>query len=95
MPKTKSGAGSINSSVASRLDEVAQILEEQRANVFRVSAYRRAAAMLRGLKRPIDQIVKTEGVEGLQKLPGVGDTLAQASTGLRLGESGWPTLQRG
>jgi hypothetical protein len=68
---------SINSSVGSRLDEVAQILEEQGANVFRVGAYRRAAAMLRGLKEPIDQIVKTEGLEGLEKLPGIGETLAR------------------
>lgn len=68
---------SINYSVASRLDEVAQILEEQGANVFRVGAYRRAAAMLRGLKQPIDQIVKTEGLEGLEKLPGIGETLAR------------------
>jgi DNA polymerase (family X) len=67
----------VNVSVADRLDEVAQILEEQRANVFRVGAYRRAAAMLRGLTQPIDQIVKTEGVEGLQKLPGIGETLAR------------------
>ena len=69
--------GSVNYSVASRLDEVAQILEEQGANVFRVGAYRRAAAMLRGLKEPIDQIVKTEGLEGLEKLPGIGETLAR------------------
>jgi len=73
----RSSATSLNSSVASRLDEVAQILEEQGANVFRVGAYRRAAAMLRGLKEPIDQIVKTEGLEGLQKLPGIGETLAR------------------
>ncbi len=67
----------INVSVADRLDEVAQILEEQRANVFRVGAYRRAAAMLRDLKEPIDRIVKAEGVEGLQKLPSIGETLAR------------------
>jgi len=56
---------------------VAQILEEQGANVFRVGAYRRAAAMLPGLKEPIDQIVKTEGLEDLQKLPGIGETVAR------------------
>ena len=67
----------MNSSVAGRLDEVAQILEEQGANVFRVSAYRRAATMLRALQRPIDQIVRNEGLEGLQKLPGIGETLAR------------------
>jgi hypothetical protein len=75
--RNRSSASSINSSVASRLDEVAQILEEQGANVFRVGAYRRAAAMLRGLQRPIDQIVRREGLEGLQQLPGIGETLAR------------------
>ena len=73
----RSSARSINSSVASRLDEVAQILEEQGANVFRVGAYRRAATMLRGLERPIDQVVRSEGLEGLKELPGIGETLAR------------------
>jgi DNA polymerase (family 10) len=72
-----SSASSMNSLVATRLDEVAQLLEEQDANVFRVGAYKRAAAMLRGLKEPIDQIVKREGLEGLEKLPGIGETLAR------------------
>jgi DNA polymerase (family 10) len=70
-------ATATNSSVAARLDEVAQILEEQGANVFRVGAYRRAATMLRGLKRPIDEMVRKEGLEGLQRLPGIGETLAR------------------
>lgn len=67
----------VNSQIAERLAEVARILEAQGANVFRVGAYRRAAAMLRGLERPIDEIVKTEGIEGLQRLPGIGETLAR------------------
>ena len=67
----------VNSQVAERLAEVARILEAQGANIFRVGAYRRAAAMLRGLERPIDEIVKTEGIEGLEKLPGIGETLAR------------------
>jgi putative hydrolase len=66
-----------NATVADRLDEVAQILEEQKANVFRVAAYRRAATMLRGLDQPLDDIVETEGLEGLQKLPGIGETLSR------------------
>lgn len=67
----------VNSFVASRLEEVARLLEEQRANSFRVGAYRRAAALLRGLDQPIDEIVRTEGVDGLQQLPGIGATLAR------------------
>jgi DNA polymerase (family 10) len=75
--KDRCNARSMNSLVANRLDEVAQILEEQGANLFRVGAYRRAAAMLRGLQKPIDQIVRSEGLEGLEKLPGIGETLAR------------------
>lgn len=66
-----------NANLAERLSEVARILEAQGANIFRVGAYRRAAAMLRGLDRPIDEIVKAEGIEGLEKLPGIGETLAR------------------
>lgn len=69
--------GNVNSPVANRLDEVAQLLEEQGANVFRVGAYRRAAITLRSLQQPIDLIVKTGGLEGLQKIPGVGETIAR------------------
>jgi putative hydrolase len=89
----RSIASSINSAVAGRLDEVAQLLEEQGANVFRVSAYRRAATMLRGLQRPIDQVVRSEGLEGLRELPGIGETLARFIHQLVM--TGWlPMLDR-
>ena len=67
----------VNSQIADRLAEVAGILEAQGASIFRVGAYRRAAAMLRGLDRPADEIVKSEGIEGLEKLPGIGETMAR------------------
>jgi hypothetical protein len=66
-----------NDVVADRLDEVAGILEVQGANVFRVAAYRGAARMLRSLEQPVEEIVKTEGIEGLLQLPGIGQTLAR------------------
>ena len=66
-----------NNVVADRLDEVAEILEVQAANAFRVAAYRGAARMLRSLEQSVEEIVKTEGVEGLLKLPGIGQTLAR------------------
>ncbi len=66
-----------NLAVAARLDEVAQLLEQQRANVFRVGAYRRAAQTVRALAQPIDQIVKSEGIPGLKQLPGIGETLSR------------------
>src|SRR5690349_4855308 len=65
-----------NQEVATRLDQVAELLEAQDANPFRVQAYRNAAALLRDLKRPVHKILATEGVEGLQRLPGIGQSLA-------------------
>ena len=63
---------SSNTSVAAKLDEVAQLLEDQNANSFRVSAYKRAAATIRDLDRSLEEIVQKEGLAGLDKLPGVG-----------------------
>ena len=66
-----------NNVVADRLDEIGGMLEVQGANAFRVAAYRGAARMLRNLEQPVEEIVKTEGIDGLLKLPGVGQTLAR------------------
>jgi DNA polymerase (family X) len=68
----------VNRLVASRLDEVALLLEEQGANPFRVGAYRRAANVVRGLDRPVTDILQAEGLEGLEKLSGIGESLARA-----------------
>jgi DNA polymerase (family 10) len=67
----------VNLEVASKLDEVARLLDEQGANRFRVDAYLNAARTLRGLDRPITEIVKKQGIDGLKQLPGIGETLAR------------------
>jgi DNA polymerase (family X) len=68
----------INKHVARRLDEVADLLAEQGANLFRVHAYQHGAETVRRLTRPVDETLAQEGVEGLRKLPGIGDRLAIA-----------------
>jgi DNA polymerase (family 10) len=68
----------VNFRVARRLEEVAQILESQGANPFRVQAYRHAAETLRHLTRPADEILRLEGEPGLRKLPGIGERLARS-----------------
>jgi hypothetical protein len=73
-----SGATGGNAAVASRLDEVALLLEEQRANPFRVAAYRRAADTIRGLRRPLKAILEQGGLEGLEALPTIGERLARS-----------------
>ncbi len=67
-----------NAEIARRLEEVAHLLHEQGANPYRVQAYRQAAETLRRLARPAREIVQDEGLEGLQKLPGIGESLARS-----------------
>jgi len=67
-----------NESIAHRLDEVAQLLEKQGANLFRVAAYRKAAKTLRGLACPIRNIFDTEGRAGLVRLEGIGQSIAHS-----------------
>lgn len=66
-----------NYEIAERLEEIARILSEQGANRFRVNAYRRAAGTIRSLPVAAEQIARSHGVEGLQQLPGIGETLAR------------------
>lgn len=66
-----------NEQLAGRLDEIAALLETQAANPFRVRAYRRAAETLRRLGVPVSQILAAEGPSGLERLPGIGPSLAR------------------
>lgn len=67
-----------NATVARKLEEVAWLLEEQGSNPYRVQAYRQAADMLRRLHQSVADIVECEGVEGLRRLPGIGESLARS-----------------
>jgi DNA polymerase (family X) len=71
-------AATINTEIAARLREVARLLDEQGANQFRIRAYERAAETLKNLKRPVDRLLKTGGLESLQELPGIGLGLARS-----------------
>jgi hypothetical protein len=66
-----------NAKIAAKLEEVAAILDTQDANPFRVQAYRRAAQTVRNLNRPLGEIVDESGIEGIDELPGIGETLAR------------------
>lgn len=68
----------LNDDVAGRLDEVARLLAVQGANHFRVGAYERAASTVRRLPSPVSEILEHEGLEGLQRLPGIGPSIARA-----------------
>lgn len=66
-----------NVQIAAVLDEIAMHLQLRGANPFRVAAYRNAAVTLRGLRRPLGEILEGEGRSGLERLPGVGTSLAK------------------
>ena len=72
-------AGSMgNIEIARRLEEMADLLEAQGANRFRVEAYRRAAASVRYLPKPLSAIWQEQGDAGLRAVTGVGERLAWA-----------------
>lgn len=68
----------LNEDIAGRLDEVGQLLAEQGANPFRVRAYHQAATVLRGLEQSVADLLAAEGLPGLEKLPGIGPSLARS-----------------
>lgn len=68
----------LNREIAQRFKEVAQLLHDQGSNQFRVLAYRRGAETLEQLEKPVDDIFRAEGLEGLQHLPGIGESLARS-----------------
>src|SRR5690606_8322375 len=72
------GVSAINSHVAGRLRDYADLLTSQGERGFRSRAYHRAADVVAGLKRPVDEILAYEGRAGLIALPAVGVGIAGA-----------------
>ena len=67
-----------NAAVASRFRRLAELLELEGANPFRVRAYRQAATAVAGLSEDVARIVaRPDAQERLDALPGVGDDLAE------------------
>jgi len=75
---TAAAPESVNVQVAEKLDEVSDLIAHQGANPYRVEAYRRAASLLRSLPESVSDLVRRDGIEGLKRLPGIGDTLARS-----------------
>jgi Holliday junction resolvasome RuvABC DNA-binding subunit len=79
-----------NEQLAHCLDEIADLLDAQSANLFRRHAYRAAAETVRGLTQQVSQIVAEEGKAALTRLPGIGTSIAR--TLARLCETGHAPL---
>jgi putative hydrolase len=72
---------------------MADVLESQRANGFRVAAYRTAARTLDGLETPVESIVREKGLPGLMELPGIGRGIGAAIIEM-LNTGRWAQLDR-
>jgi len=83
----------LNQQIALKLAQAADLLEQQGANPFRVSAYRRASETVSRLARDIGELAQAEGSDGLVRLPGIGTGIAAAIQEL-LGTGGWVQLER-
>ncbi|MEZ6055166.1 MAG: DNA polymerase/3'-5' exonuclease PolX [Planctomycetaceae bacterium] len=65
-----------NAEVAAHFEELADLLEIQGANAFRIRAYRSAARTIESLSASATELALQEGKVGLQKLDGIGADLA-------------------
>jgi putative hydrolase len=68
----------LNHTVADKLREIADLLEQQGANRFRVQAYRRAAGTVDALREDVQALFERDGVDGLERLPGIGHGIARS-----------------
>ncbi len=86
-----SGLG--NEAIAENLRQVADVLEQQGANPFRVNAYRKAAQTVDELDADLGAIFTEGGRRGLEALPGIGRSISMAiAEMLRSGR--WSQLDR-
>jgi len=82
-----------NQTIADKLLEIADLLEQQGANPFRVNAYRKAARTVATHPESIAALAEREGTEGLDQLPTIGRSIAFAiQEMLRTGR--WQQLER-
>jgi len=91
-PRT-TGAQDDNHLIGQRLREMAELLDAEGANPYRAIAYRAAADMLARLPRSVREILDSEGVAGLNALPGIGPSIA-ASIAEMLTSGHWSQLER-
>ncbi len=66
----------INKKVAQILYEIGELLDIQGV-AYKPKAYKKAAKALDDLKENISQIYKKQGIKGIKKVPGIGESIAK------------------
>lgn len=83
----------VNTRIAEKLRDMANVLEQQEEDGFRIRAYRRAADTVEAFAEPVDTILAHKGREGLVALPDVGVGIAAAIAEMLL-TGRWAQLER-
>lgn len=83
----------LNIRIAGRLRQMSELLAHQGETGFRGQAYRRAADVVEQLGRPADEILASEGRDGLIALPAVGRGIASAMAEM-ITTGRWSALDR-
>jgi hypothetical protein len=65
-----------NDKIAELLDQIAELLEQQNDNPYRVQAFRHGATTVRETPKPLTEMVEQGGGEALTELEGIGQGLA-------------------
>jgi len=82
-----------NQAIAEKLLELADLLEQQNANPYRVGAYRRAARTAASHPEPLSELAERAGTAGLEQLPAIGRSIALAIQEM-LQTGRWMQLER-
>jgi len=67
----------LNKVLAKKFDELANALDFLGENPFKIRAYQKVARVLEEYPEDIVEIYKTQGIEGLEKIPGIGEGIAK------------------
>lgn len=76
MPEISQPALLSNAEIADRLSALAQLLTVEKANPYKIRAYRRAAEVIRGLGESVDELVRSN--EDLRVYAGIGEAISGA-----------------
>ena len=92
-PRAGPGGRGETEAIAAMMGDLARLLEAQGEDGFRLRAWRRGAATLRGLDRPVRSLWQEGGAPALTALPGIGSGIASA-VGEILETGRWRQLER-
>jgi hypothetical protein len=92
-PETDSPGNEENASIAAALSDYADLLEAQGEDGFRIRAFRRASDTIFSLARPLRDVFRDEGLDGLVALPGIGRGIGAAIVEM-LTTGKWTQLER-